>query len=233
MSIPFCRALLSSSLNIFSEETMKKYLGISVLLASWLLAVPAWAVATSPDTLVDNTAQEVLSIVRQDKDLKSGNTAKILALVEAKILPHFDFTRMTRLAMGKNWAKATPEQQQDLVNEFRTLLVRTYSNALSMYSDYTIKVEPVKNIAADTDTTVRTKVMDNSQQPIPIDYSMEKTSNGWKVYDVTVAGVSLVTNYRSTFNSQVRDGGVDKLLKTLVEKNRSLIAADKNASASN
>ncbi len=212
---------------------MKKYLGISVLLASWLLAVPAWAVATSPDTLVDNTAQEVLSIVRQDKDLKSGNTAKILALVEAKILPHFDFTRMTRLAMGKNWAKATPEQQQDLVNEFRTLLVRTYSNALSMYSDYTIKVEPVKNIAADTDTTVRTKVMDNSQQPIPIDYSMEKTSNGWKVYDVTVAGVSLVTNYRSTFNSQVRDGGVDKLLKTLVEKNRSLIAADKNASASN
>lgn len=212
---------------------MKKYLGISVLLAAWLLALPAWAVATSPDTLVDNTAQEVLSIVRQDKELKSGNTAKILALVEAKILPHFDFTRMTRLAMGKNWAKATPEQQQELVKEFRTLLVRTYSNALSTYSDYTIKVEPLKNNVADTDTTVRTKVMDSGQQPVPIDYSMEKTSDGWKVYDVTVAGVSLVTNYRSTFNSQVRDGGVDKLIKTLVEKNRSLVAADKKASASN
>jgi phospholipid transport system substrate-binding protein len=224
----------SSSLNkIFSEEIMKKYLGISVLLAAWLLALPAWAVATSPDTLVDNTAQEVLSIVRQDKELKSGNTAKILALVEAKILPHFDFTRMTRLAMGKNWAKATPEQQQELVKEFRTLLVRTYSNALSTYSDYTIKVEPLKNNVADTDTTVRTKVMDSGQQPVPIDYSMEKTSDGWKVYDVTVAGVSLVTNYRSTFNSQVRDGGVDKLIKTLVEKNRSLVAADKKASASN
>ena len=212
---------------------MKKYLGISVLLAAWLLALPAWAVATSPDTLVDNTAQEVLSIVRQDKELKSGNTAKILALVEAKILPHFDFTRMTRLAMGKNWTKATPEQQQELVKEFRTLLVRTYSNALSTYSDYTIKVEPLKNNAADTDATVRTKVIDGGQQPVPIDYSMEKTSDGWKVYDVTVAGVSLVTNYRSTFNSQVRDGGVDKLIKTLVEKNRSLVAADKKASASN
>ncbi len=212
---------------------MKKYLGISVLLAAWWFALPAWAVATSPDTLVDNTAQEVLTIVRQDKDLQSGNTAKILALVEAKILPHFDFTRMTRLAMGKNWAKATPEQQQELVNEFRTLLVRTYSNALTTYKDYTIKVEPLKNNPTDTDTTVRTKVMDGGQQPVPIDYSMEKTSDGWKVYDVTVAGVSLVTNYRSTFNSQVRDGGVDKLIKTLVEKNRSLVAADKKASNSN
>ena len=209
---------------------MKKYLGISVLLAAWGLALPTWAVATSPDTLVDNTAQEVLTIVRQDKDLQAGNTAKILALVEAKILPHFNFTRMTRLAMGKNWAKATPEQQQELVNEFRTLLVRTYSNALTTYKDHTIKVEPLKNNATDTDTTVRTKVIDGGQQPVPIDYSMEKTSDGWKVYDVTVAGVSLVTNYRSTFNSQVRDGGVDKLIKTLVEKNRSLVDADKKAS---
>ncbi|SEP40533.1 phospholipid-binding protein MlaC [Nitrosovibrio sp. Nv6] len=210
---------------------MKKYLGISVLLAAWWLALPAWAMATSPDTLVDNTAQEVLAIVRQDKELQSGNTAKILDLVEAKVLPHFNFARMTRLAMGKNWSKATPEQQQELVKEFRTLLVRTYSNALSTYSDYTIKVEPLKSNAADTDTTVKTKVMDSGQQPVPIDYSMEKTNDGWKVYDVTVAGVSLVTNYRSTFNSQVREGGVEKLIKTLADKNRSLIAADKKASA--
>ncbi|SOD40297.1 MlaC/ttg2D family ABC transporter substrate-binding protein [Nitrosovibrio sp. Nv4] len=210
---------------------MKKYLGISVLLAAWWLALPAWAMATSPDTLVDNTAQEVLAIVRQDKELQSGNTAKILDLVEAKVLPHFNFARMTRLAMGKNWSKATPEQQQELVKEFRTLLVRTYSNALSTYSDYTIKVEPLKSNAADTDTTVKTKVMDSGQQPVPIDYSMEKTNDGWKVYDVTVAGVSLVTNYRSTFNSQVREGGVEKLIKTLADKNRSLVAADKKASA--
>src|SRR3954453_17875304 len=205
---------------------MKKYLGIPLMLLAWLLAIPAWAIAeTDPDILVDNTAQEVLAIVRQDKDIQGGDKAKILDLVEAKILPHFDFTRMTRLAMGKNWSKATPEQQQELVNEFRTLLVRTYSNALSTYSDRTIKVEPLKSIP-ESDTVVKTKVIQQGQEPIPIDYSMEKTGEGWKVYDVTVAGVSLVTNYRSTFNNQVSDGGIEKLIKTLTDKNKSLIAAD-------
>src|SRR5687768_3782302 len=209
---------------------MTKYFGISGLLAAWLLVSPAIAAETSPDTLVENTAQEVLTIVRQDKELQAGNTGKILDLVEAKVLPHFNFMRMTRLAMGKNWRNATPEQQEELVKEFRTLLVRTYSNALSTYSDYKITVEPLKSKAGDTDTTVKTKVIqDNGQQPVDIDYSMEKTSDGWKVYDVTVAGVSLVTNYRSTFNSQVREGGVEKLIKTLAEKNRSLAANDKKA----
>ena len=208
---------------------MKKYLGISGLLAAWLVGFPAAAAEVSPDTLVDNTAQEVLSIVRQDKELRAGNMAKILDLVEAKVLPHFNFTRMTRLAMGKNWNKATPQQQEELVKEFRTLLVRTYSNALSTYSDYKIKVEPVRSKAGDTDTTVKTKVMQDSGQPVDIDYSMEKAGDEWKVYDVTVAGVSLVTNYRSTFNSQVREGGVEKLLKTLGDKNRALAANDKKA----
>jgi phospholipid transport system substrate-binding protein len=209
---------------------MKKYLGISGLLAAWLVGFPAAAAAeVSPDTLVDNTAQEVLSIVRQDKELRAGNMAKILDLVEAKVLPHFNFTRMTRLAMGKNWNKATPQQQEELVKEFRTLLVRTYSNALSTHSDYKIKVEPLRSKAGDTDTTVKTKVMQDNGQPVDIDYSMEKTGDGWKVYDVTVAGVSLVTNYRSTFNSQVREGGVEKLLKTLGDKNRALAANDKKA----
>ena len=209
---------------------MKTYLGIPLMLSAWLLATPVWAVETGPDTLVDNTAQEVLTIVRQDKDIRGGNKAKILDLVEVKILPHFNFHRMTRLAMGKNWSKAAPEQQQELVKEFRTLLVRTYSNALSTYSDATIKVEPLKNTGGETDTTVKTKVIqDSGQEPVPIDYSMEKTSDGWKVYDVTVAGVSLVTNYRSTFNNQVREGGVEKLIKTLAEKNRSLVASDKKA----
>ena len=209
---------------------MKTYLGIPLMLSAWLLATPVLAGETGPDTLVDNTAQEVLTIVRQDKDIRGGNKAKILDLVEVKILPHFNFHRMTRLAMGKNWSKAAPEQQQELVKEFRTLLVRTYSNALSTYSDATIKVEPLKNTGGETDTTVKTKVIqDSGQEPVPIDYSMEKTSDGWKVYDVTVAGVSLVTNYRSTFNNQVREGGVEKLIKRLAEKNRSLVASDKKA----
>lgn len=204
---------------------MKKYLSIIPIVLGWLLASPAWSIER-PDTLVDSTAQEVLTMIRQDKELRGGNHGKLLNLIEVKILPHFDFTRMTRLAMGKNWVKATPEQQQTLVNEFRTLLVRTYSNALSTYSDHTIKVEPLKTVP-DSDTLVKTKVVqDSGQEPIPIDYSMEKTGDGWKVYDVTVAGVSLVTNYRSTFNTQVRDGGVEKLIKTLADKNKSLLAAD-------
>jgi phospholipid transport system substrate-binding protein len=216
-----------SAIKKLSEEMMKGYFGISIMLG-WLLAFSAWAVER-PDTLVDSTAQEVLTIIRQDKELRAGNHAKLLDLIESKILPHFDFRRMTQLAMGKNWSKATPEQQQTLVDEFRTLLVRTYSNALSTYSDHTIKVEPLKGDPAG-DTLVKTKVIQPAgQQPIPIDYSMEKTGDGWKVYDVTVAGVSLVTNYRSTFNSQVNEGGVEKLIKTLSDKNKSLIASDKAA----
>lgn len=209
---------------------MKKYFCAVLMLAAWLLPFPSGAVESSPDRLVDNTAQEVLTIVRQDKELRAGNTAKILDLVEAKVLPHFNFTRMTRLAMGKNWSKATPEQQQELVKEFRTLLVRTYSNALSTYSDYEIRVEPLKGTPSDTDTTVKTKVIqDHGQQPVDIDYSMENKGEGWKVYDVIVAGVSLVTNYRSTFNNQIREGGVEKLIKTLSDKNRSLADNDKKA----
>ncbi len=211
---------------------MKKYFGLFILLAGWLLTLPTWAVEISPDVLVNNTAQEVLAIVRQDKDIRAGNIAKILDLVEAKILPHFDFTRMTRLAMGKNWSKAAPEQQQQLVNEFRTLLIRTYSNAFTTYRDHTIEVEPLKDKTNDSDATVKTKVIrGQGQQPVPIDYSMGKASDGWKVYDVTVAGISLVTTYRSTFNTQVQAGGVEKLINTLTEKNRSLIAGDTKAEA--
>lgn len=206
---------------------MKTYFGVILMLVAGLLPFSSGAAEIGPDKLVDNTAQEVLSIVRQDKELRAGNTTKILDLVEAKVLPHFNFTRMTRLAMGKNWSKATPEQQQELVKEFRTLLVRTYSNALSTYSDYEIRVEPLRGSSSDTDATVKTKVMqDHGQQPVDIDYSMENKGEGWKVYDVIVAGVSLVTNYRSTFNNQIREGGVEKLIKTLSDKNRSLADND-------
>jgi len=210
---------------------MKTYFGVVVLLSTLLLAPTTWSVETSPDTLVDNTTQEVLTIIRRDKDIKSGNKAKILALVESKILPHFNFTRMTRLAMGKNWRKAAPQQQREIVKEFRTLLVRTYYKALSVYSDHTIKVTPFKDIAGNTDVTVKTQVMKSHGQPVPINYSMEKTSNDWKVYDITVAGISLIINYRGSFNSQIRKGGVEGLLKKLAEKNRALDAKDKEKSA--
>lgn len=203
---------------------MKTYFRIVTLLAAWLLALPvaSWAADIAPDVLVKNTTQEVIAVIKQDKDIQSGQTKKLLGLVESKVLPHFNFTRMTRLAVGKNWPKATPTQQQELVKEFRTLLVRTYSGALTSFRDQVIEVKPLKMQPGDMDTTVKTQVIQTGgQQPITIDYNMEKTADGWKVYDVTVGGVSLVTNYRGSFETQIRQGGVDGLIKTLTEKNRS------------
>ena len=207
---------------------MKKIkFSIVVLLSTLLLTPVTWAVETRPDTLVEETAQEVLAIIKRDKDIQSGNKAKILNLVKSKILPHFNFTRMTRLAMGKNWSKASPQQKKELENEFRTLLVRTYYKALAVYSDHTIKVSPVKNMAGKTDTTVKTEIIQSHGQPVSIDYSMQKIKSAWKVYDITVAGISLVINYRGSFNSKIRSGGVEGLLKALNKKNRTLEAKDR------
>ena len=204
---------------------MKRYARVITfwvaLLIAPLFVFPAWAMA--PDRLVDQTVRDVLDIIKQDEALRNGDKEKMLDLIEIKVLPHFNFNRMTRLAMGKHWSDATPEQQQTIVNEFRTLLVRTYSNALTTYRDETVKVNPVANLGDKNDTTVRTMVFQKQgRELVPIDYSMEKNSDGWKVYDVTVAGVSLVTNYRGSFSSQIRRGGVDGLIKTLADKNRSL-----------
>lgn len=202
---------------------MKRFFGIMILTLSGLLAFPAWSVELAPDRLVDKTVKEVIEIIQKDEELKNGNKEKMLDLIETKILPHFNFMRMTQLAMGQHWSTAVPEQQNKLVDEFRTLLVRTYSNALTTYNHETIKVNPVKQLGDSVETTVRTVVIQGKgKEPIPIDYSMEKKPDGWKVYDVTVAGVSLVTNYRGSFNSQVRKGGVEGLLKALTDKNKSL-----------
>ncbi len=206
---------------------MKRAICGILLLSTLLLSPATWAIEVRPDTLVEETAQEILKIIKRDKDTLSGNKEKILNLVESKILPHFNFTRMTRLAMGKNWSKASPQQQQELEEAFRTLLVRTYYKALAVYSDHTIKVSPVKNMAGKIDTTVKTEVTPSNGQAISINYSMGKTNNAWKVYDITVAGISLVINYRGTFNSKIRSGGVKGLLKALNKKNREMEAKDK------
>jgi phospholipid transport system substrate-binding protein len=192
----------------------------ALALAAGLLAFAAAGAELTPDELVRTTSKEVIEILRADKEARTGK--KLLDLVDAKVLPHFDFTRMTRLAVGKNWRSATPEQQQSLVREFRTLLVRTYSSALATYKDQVIEVKPLKLNAGDTEVTVRTQVQQSGGQPVQIDYAMEKKADGWKVFDVTVAGVSLVTNYRSTFDRQIAEGGIDGLIKSLAEKNKSL-----------
>jgi len=191
-----------------------------LLAASLLTGCSAVAAEIPPDVLVKNTAQDVLAIIKQDQDIQSGNTKKVLELVDAKVLPHFDFSRMAQLAVGRHWPKATPVQRQALISEFRTLLVRTYSNSLSSYKNQTIEYKLLKLQPGATDVTVKTVVNQPGGQPIPIDYSLEKTGNGWKVYDVAVDSVSLVTNYRGSFGSEIKNNGIDGLIKTLSDKNR-------------
>ena len=193
---------------------------IPLLAAAWL---PLAAFAQeAPDALVKRVSDELLQLVRTDKDLAAGNQRKVVEVAEQKVLPHFDFERMTRLAVGRNWQQANDAQKQALVKEFRTLLVRTYSSSLSAYRNQTIEVKPLKMSPQDKDTTVRTQVIQQGGPPIPIDYAMEKTDAGqWKVYDVVVDGASLVTTYRSSFNDQIQKGGIDGLVKTLQERNQS------------
>lgn len=173
-----------------------------------------------PDVLAKNTTLDVIAIVKQDKEIQAGNTKRVLDLVEAKVLPHFNFNHMTMLAVGKNWRNASPAQQQTLAKEFQTLLVRTYSNALTNYKNQVIEFKPLKMQPGDVDVTVRTEVIQSGTRPVPIDYSMEKMPSGWKVYDVAVDGVSLVTNYRGSFNTQIRQSGIDGLIQSLVDKNK-------------
>jgi phospholipid transport system substrate-binding protein len=204
---------------------MKK---MAALLSGVLLACAvsgARADMAQPDVLIKETVREVLDIVRADKELRAGNQKKMLELVDAKVLPHFNFERMTRLAVGKAWRTATPEQKQVLVTEFRTLLVRTYTKAFTSYRDQTVEVKPIKIASDATEVTVKTAIVKPSaQQPILVDYDMEKKPDGWKVYDLTVEGVSLVTSYRGTFADQVQQSGIDGLIKTLVEKNQAAAA---------
>jgi phospholipid transport system substrate-binding protein len=194
---------------------------MQLLVASLLaFSLGASAEVVPPDVLAKNTTNDVMRIVKQDKDIKSGNNKKILDLVEKVILPNFDFRQMTQLAVGKNWSKATPEQQENLVNEFRTMLVRTYSASLSSVADYRIEFKPFKAAPGETDVMVNTEVSKPGAPPIPIDYRMEKKDAGWKVYDVLVDNVSMVTVYRNSFNSEVRKGGVEGLLAALSRRNQ-------------
>jgi phospholipid transport system substrate-binding protein len=184
------------------------------------LAAPLAYAQEAPDALVKRIAEETLTTIRSDKELQTGNVAKVKQLIEAKLVPHFDTARMTALAMGRNWRTATPEQQKQLTEQFKTLLIRTYSNALTNYRDNTMNYKPLRANPGDTEVVVRTEVTRPGQAPVQIDYSMEKTPDGWKAYDVVVAGVSLVTNYRDEFNDTVKSSGVDGLIKVLENKNR-------------
>ena len=190
-----------------------------VLGALALTALPALA-QEAPDALVKRVSQEVLQVIKSDPKVQAGDQAKIRELIESKLVQHFDFNRMSALAMGRNWAKATPEQQKRIADEFRSLLVRTYSSALIQYRNQEIDYKPLRADANATDVNVRTEVIRQGQSPVQIDYGMTKTPSGWKAYDIVVGGVSLVTNYRDEFNEQIRQGGVDGLVKSLQARNK-------------
>jgi phospholipid transport system substrate-binding protein len=209
---------------------MKKTAELLSLAAALLALSLAPAVAraqapqdlSTPDALVKAVTLEVVDVISKDKEIKSGNRAKLIEVIDAKVLPHFNFTAMTALAMGQSWNKANLEQKKALTQEFKTLLVRTYASALAAYSEQKFDFRPLRAKPTDTDVTVNVRVIQPGAQPVPIDYSMEKTSSGWKVYDVMVGGVSLVANYRTEFNNTVRTDGVDGLIKNLQSKNRAV-----------
>jgi phospholipid transport system substrate-binding protein len=192
------------------------------VLMCWLAvaALPAAGQEMSADALVKSVTLEVIDIIAKDKEIKAGSRAKLIEVIEAKVLPHFNFGAMTALAMGQNWAKASPEQKKRLSAEFKTLLVRTYASALAAYSEQKFDFRPLRAKPTDTDVTVNVRVLQPGAQAVPIDYSMEKTATGWKVYDVMVGGVSLVANYRTEFSNTVRASGIDGLIRELEKKNQ-------------
>jgi phospholipid transport system substrate-binding protein len=200
--------------------------------ATWLLAavfglagIAANAQADkSPDQLIKEVSTDVIDSVRADKSIKAGDVSKVIALVDSKVMPYVDFQRMTASAVGRYWRQATPEQQKRLQEEFKTLLVRTYSGALASVGDQTVELKPMRGNPGDKEVVVRTEVRGKGD-PVQLDYRLEKAADGWKIYDVNVLGVWLVENYRNSFAQEIGAGGIDGLIAKMVERNKSNAAS--------
>lgn len=202
---------------------MKKFLGViaNVVFTITLVLGASFAHAEiSADELVKQTADDVLASIKNDKDIQAGNQQKIFALAEEKILPNFDFDRVCRMVLGKNWKSATPDQQAVFQKEFRSLLLRTYATALGKYKNQVIEYKPMRAEPDAKNVSVKTQILQPGGQPIAVDYSLVKIDGGWKVYDIVIESVSLVTNYRSQFSNEIRTNGLDSLNKKLAEKNK-------------
>jgi phospholipid transport system substrate-binding protein len=196
---------------------MKRSIGMFMLFLGFaLLAHPQ---ELGPEDLVRRVTEEVLDAIKGDKQLAAGDRQKMLKLAEDKVLPHVDFEEAARLALGRSWAQATPEQRKRVVAEFRAMLVRTYASAIDAYRGQTLQVLPVRMKPADTDVTVRNRYLRPGATSVTIEYQMRKTAQGWKIYDIVVEGVSLVITYRSEFDAVVKQDGIDGLIKRLAEKN--------------
>lgn len=197
-----------------------KILMICVPALMLVLAAPAVAQDIAPDVLLKAVTMEVIGIIERDGDIQAGDQAKITALVESTILPHFDFVRMTRIAVARNWRLSTDEQKNSLTTEFKALLVRTYSTALSSYRGQAIEFKRLRAAPGDTEVTVKCVMKQSGMEPLMLNYDMERMAAGWKVYDIKVDGISLITAYRETFASKVREYGVDGLIMALSDRNR-------------
>ena len=209
-----------------SHQTIQKY--CAVVLSSLFLAVSganAQAVDQStPDGLIKTVVSDVMASVKSDPEIQKGNIPRIVDLVEKKIVPYADMRRTTEMAMGQNWKKASPEQQTQLVSEFKNLLIRTYSGALSQLRDQTIQFKPLRAAPDDKEVIVKTVVIGRGD-PVPLDYRLEKTASGWRVYDMNIMGVWLVEAYRNQFANQISQNGVEGLVKFLQDRNKQLAAA--------
>lgn len=197
---------------------MKKIFLSLFCMQLWAMPALALSEVPPPDLLIKTTVHEVMEVVNNDRRIVS-NQKRLLELVDAKILPHFDFQRMTQLAVGRGWRTATEPQKQALVTEFRSMLVRTYTKVFSTYPDPKVEVKPVKMETGAVETTVHTLIRISSGKTVIVDYEMKLTETGWKAFDVTVEGVSLVTSYRGSFADQIQQTGIDGLIKALAEKN--------------
>jgi phospholipid transport system substrate-binding protein len=193
----------------------------AAVISATLLAAPfAYASDEAADVLIKRLSSEVMDKIKGDKTVQAGDMTKVMALVDSQIMPNVNFTRMTASAVGRSWRQATPEQQKKLQDEFKTLLIRTYSGALAQVKDQTVNVKPLRAAAADTEVVVRTEVMGRGE-PVQLDYRMEKASTGWKIYDLNVLGVWLVETYRTQFAQEINAKGIDGLISSLSERNKS------------
>lgn len=197
---------------------IRRLLMTCLCLPMWLLPLASLAQDTEPEAMVRTVTDDVLSVLRQDKELQAGNRQHAMNLIETKIAPHFDFQRMTALVVGKGWKEADEAQQQALAKEFRSLLLRTYANALTAYRDQTVSFKP--GTGGGDEASVRSQINKAGGKPIQLDYQLAREGSEWKVYDIVIDNVSLVTNYRGSFQAEISKGGIAGLTKALQERNR-------------
>ena len=209
-----------------NRRTLGRFLTVTLSLALLASAPFVHAADEAPDALIKRVSSEVLDAIKSDKAIQAGESNRVLALVDTKVMPNVNFTRMTASAVGRSWRQATPEQKARLQDEFKTLLIRTYSGALSQVNDQKLNVKPLRSAPGDTDVTVRTEVLGRGE-PVQLDYRMEKTPTGWKIYDLNVLGVWLVETYRTQFAQEISAKGIDGLIASMSQRNKTNAASNK------